>query len=138
MADLLDQQHADVGLDLLRADAGLVVFDSVVSDPTPDPPRYVLVYPVVEWPRDGVGTAVSATQVTITTTYYCHCVGLTAASARALAMRVRAALLNVRPVIAGRSCSPIKQREMAPPQRDESTGRAVMDQVGVYEFSSTG
>ena len=91
-------------------------------------------YVVVEWTRDGIGTALTSTQVTVTTTLYCHCVGETAASARAVAMRVRAALLNVRPVIAGRNCGPIKQRETVPPQRDETTGRLVMDAVGVYEY----
>lgn len=137
MADLVDKQHADAGLALLALDAGLTVFDGKVPEPWPDPP-YVLVYTVVEWPRDGLGTALAATQVTVTTTYYCHCVGLSAAAARAVAMRVRAALLNARPVIAGRNCSPIKQVETSPPQRDETTGRLVMDEVAVYDFTTTG
>lgn len=137
MADLLDKAHADAGLGLLIADAGLTVFDGKVPDPTPDPP-YVIVYVIVEWPRDGIGTALTSTQVTVTTSYYCHCIAETAAGSRAVAMRVRAALLNARPVISGRNCGPIKQIEAAPPQRDETTGRLVMDSVGVYEFTSTG
>jgi hypothetical protein len=139
MTDLLDEQHAQAGLTLLAAHPDLGggrVFDGKVPDPTPDPP-WVLVYTVVEWPRDGVGTALTAEQVAVTTTWYCHCVGLTAASARAVGMLARSTLLNVRPVITGRNCGPIKQFETVPPQRDETTGRLLMDAVSVYGFMST-
>lgn len=139
MSDLLDELHAQVGLDLLEATPGLgatKVFDGKVPDPTPDPP-YVILYVSVDWTRDGIGTALNADQVTVMTTYNCHCVGLTAASARAVGMLVRSALLNVRPVIAGRSCGPIKQDETLPPQRDETTGRLVMDSISVYSYLST-
>lgn len=140
MSDLLDELHAQVGLTLLTANPALgpaKVFDGKVPDPTPDPP-WVLVYSVVEWTRDGIGTAITASQITVTTTYYCHCVGLTAAAARVVGMQARQSLLNVRPVITGRNCGPIKQFETVPPQRDETTGRLVMDAVGVYGFTSTG
>ena len=144
MADLLDEQHARAGLDLLEAYPGLGaarVFDGRVPEDSngrsPEPP-WVLVYTVVEWTKDGIGTALNSTQVTVTTTFYCHCAGVTAAAARAVGMLVRSALLNVRPVIAGRSCSPIKQLETVPPQRDETTGRLVMDATSVYTFTSTG
>ena len=140
MSDLVDELHAQAGLTLLEATPGLGptrVFDGKVPDPTPEPP-YVLVYTTVDWPRDGIGTALGATQVTITTTYNCHCVGLTAAAARAVGMLVRSSLLNVRPVIPGRDCGPIKQEESLPPQRDESTGRLVMDSISNYSFTSTG
>lgn len=143
MTDTLDEAHAQVGLAALRLNANLLhVYDGKVDeDPatgkTPDPP-YVLVYSRVAWPRDGIGTSLSAAQVTITTTFTCHCVGLNAAAARAVQMQVRSTLLNLRPVIAGRNCSPIKQDEALDPDRDESTGRLVMDAVSVYSYSSTG
>lgn len=141
MADLLEKLHADAGLNLLRADLGLSVYDGKVPEDangrSPDPP-YALVYVVVEWPKDGVGTSTAATQVTVTATFYCHCVGLTAEAARVVGMRVRAVLLGVRPVITGRNCGLIKQIETVPPQRDESTGRLLMDAVGVYSFTTTG
>lgn len=138
MTDLLEEQHAQAGLLALAANPNLVhVYDGFVPSPTPDPP-YVLVYSRVAWPRDGIGTALSAQQVTITTTYTCHCVGLSSAAARAVQMQVRSTLLNLRPVIAGRNCSPIKQDESLDPDRDESTGRLVMDGISIFSFSSTG
>ncbi len=141
MSDLLDEQHAQVGLALLIANPALGagrVFDGKVPDPTPPDPRYVLVYTVVEWPsgEGGIANALDHLSVTCRTTYYCHCVGLTAASARAMAMLARSSLLDVEPVIAGRSCGLIEQTEFVPPQRDETTGRLVMDAVAVYQFTS--
>jgi len=138
LSDLLDELHAQAGLTLLNANSALAgrVFDGKVPDPTPDPP-YLVVYTSVDWTRDGIGTALNATQVTVMTTYNCHCVGLTAAAARAVGMQVRSTLLNARPVIAGRNCGPIKQDETLPPQRDETTGRLVMDAITVFSFLST-
>jgi hypothetical protein len=138
--DLTEEQHAQAGLALLYAAPGLGptrVFEGKVPDPMPDPP-YVVVYIQVDWTLDGIATALDATQVTVTTMFNCHCVGLTAAAARATAMLVRSALLNVRPVIAGRNCGPIKHGDTFPPQRDESTGRPVMDVITEYWFHSAG
>jgi hypothetical protein len=138
MTDLLDETHAQVAFGLLAANGNLAahVFDGVVADLT-EPP-YVLIYSRVAWPRDGIGTALTGTQVTITTTWTCHCVGLTAAAARAVQMQVRSSLLNFRPVIAGRNCSPIKQVDASDPDRDDTTGRVVMDAVSVFDFLSIG
>jgi hypothetical protein len=138
MTDTLDETHAQQGLAALIANPNLLgVFDGAVPNPTPNPP-YVLIYTRVSWPRDGVGTALSAVQVTITTTYTCHCVGLNATAARAVGMQVRSSLLNFRPVISGRNCSPIKQEDAQDADRDESTGRLVMDAIAIYSFTSTG
>jgi len=140
--DFLEEIHAQVGLVALRANPNLVapngfVFDGVVVSPTPDPP-WVMVYTAVAWPRDGLGTSLSAQQVTVTTTYTCHCVGLSTTGARAVQMQVRSTLLNFRPSIAGRNCSPIKQDDSQVPERDESLGRLVVDAVSVFSFTSTG
>jgi len=141
MTDTLDEQHAQVAFALLAANGNLAaVFDGVVSNPTPDPATtpYVLIYSVVSWPRDGLGTSLTEQQVTITTTWTCHCVGASAMAAREIGMQVRSSLLNARPVIAGRSCSLIKQVDSIAPTRDESTDRVVIDAVSIYDFSSTG
>lgn len=136
--DQVDELHAQVGLAALGANTSLLhVYDGKVADPTPDPP-YVLVYTRVAWPRDGIGTALDTQQRTVTCTYTCHCVGLTADAARVVAMQVRATLLNLKPSITGRSCSPIKQDESLDPRRDETTGRLVMSVVSIYSFTSTG
>ncbi len=66
----------------------------------------------------------------------CHCVGGGAQAARMVADRVSAALLNVAPAVAGRSCFPIRWEDGAPPLREESTGSTVMDQVDVYVLRS--
>lgn len=138
MTDTLDETHAQQGLAALIANPNLLgVYDGVVPSPTPDPP-WVLLYCRVAWPRDGVGTSITGVQVAITTTFTCHCVGLTAAAARAVLMQVRSSLLNLHPVISGRNCSPIKQDDVAEPVKDETTGRLVMDAVATYSFMSTG
>jgi hypothetical protein len=138
MTDTLDETHVQVAISLLTANANILhVFDSIVDNPTPDPP-YVLVYSSVSWPRDGLGTSLTAQQVGITTTYTVHCAALSPVGARAVQMQARTSLLNARPVIAGRNCSPIKQDESHEPVLDETTGRAVYDAVSVYSFMSTG
>lgn len=134
----LEADHAQVALTLLGAVPELTdrVFNGEVPG-TPDRP-YVLVYASVAWPPGGdVGMSLAGEQVAITTTWVCHCAGETPESAWAVTALVRAALLNVRPVIAGRSCGLIRQAEALNPVRDESLGYAVYDAVVVYTFVST-
>lgn len=135
MTDQLDELHARAGLDLLEADAALTVYEGGVPSPTPDPP-YVVVYTIVTWPSalEGGANALDHRSVTCHVSWLCHCVGLTAAAARAVGMRVRAALLNQRPTIAGRSCGLIQQDDAQPPTRDESTGRLVIDVMSTYSL----
>jgi len=137
MSDLLDEQHAQAALTLLAADVFLTVFDGKVPDPTPDPP-YVLVYTTVERPIEGIGNAVEGLSDTVITTWYCHCVGETAAAVRAVVMRVRTALLDQRPVITGRSCGLIRMGEVLAPNRDETTGRLVMDSTVTFSLTTAG
>jgi hypothetical protein len=56
--------------------------------------------------------------------------------ALAVAGRSRAALLGVTPTIAGRGCYPIVHDDSQPPQRDESTGVLVFDQIDTYTLRS--
>jgi len=140
VADDLDELHARVALDLLAADPGLGpdrVYDGKVPDGS-EPP-YVLVYTTVSRPAGGAGAAnaLDGRDVTIITDWYCHCVGGTAAAARAVSMRVNRALHNVRPTITGRSCSMVRQGETTPPNRDETTGVMVMDLVVTYQLITT-
>jgi hypothetical protein len=151
VTDFLEETHVQVAYALLTANPlfspvdtptlGLIgVYDGVSPNhPTPDPP-YVLIYARVSWPRDGLGTALDGLQDTARTTLTCHCVGLTAQAARVVHMQVRGTLLNAKPMIAGRICSPIKDAgaDETIPVRDESTGRLVVDMVAEYDFYSTG
>lgn len=144
MSDLVDKAHADAGLNLLAADAGLKVYDGFVPTVTEGgavvsaPPPYVLAYIFVAWPgrEAGAANALDGLAVTVTVDMILHCVGETGAAARAVAMRARVALLNRRPVISGRNCNLIVQDDVQAPLRDESTGRLVVDVVSTYSFVS--
>ncbi|GAB2951911.1 hypothetical protein GCM10027280_45370 [Micromonospora polyrhachis] len=134
------QAHAQALLDLLAAAPGtvpLVVLDGAV--PAGRTPPYVLAYltvrtPSGEMPADSTSLDMDSDRIVLTA--YLHCVGGNAAAARAVAGRVRGQLLNVVPVIAGRECWPIRQDDGQPPQRDETTGVLVMDQVDVYRLET--
>ena len=67
---------------------------------------------------------------------YCHCAGGNQIAARAVAQRVRAALLDVTPTVTGRKCWPIRREAGQLVDRDESTGLLVMDGVSVYRLES--
>lgn len=118
----------------------LTVYDGFV----PDNPAaaYALVYFFVQTP-DGLA-APDAVPLTfdsdvIDVWAYAHCVGgepQAARAARAVAGRVRAALINQTLTVVGRQCFPIRWREGQPPVRSEETGRVVFDQVDVYGFRS--
>lgn len=133
----LYEDHVTAFLALLTG-AGLTAYDGQVDD---DPAAtYVLVYSYFETP-DGLAApdAVSlmAASVVLDPRMYVHCVGSTSASARAIAARVRAAVLDVAPSIAGRTCFPIRWREGQPVRRDEEIpGTPVFDQAEVYGWRS--
>ena len=67
---------------------------------------------------------------------YCHSVGGSATAARAGADLCRAALHDVTPAVAGRTCWPIRHEDGSPPRRDESAGTAYLDQVDIYRLES--
>lgn len=129
-----DEAHAQVGLQLLRADTGLTVHDGSVPDNAQMP--YVVIYTHIER-MSGPANALDGASKTVTVRWYCHCVAENGIAARAVAMRVRAALLDQRPVIPGRSSDLIRQEQTLPPARDETTGRLVMDAVQVYRLTTT-
>lgn len=135
----IEQAHADAILALLEAAPGgppaLVIYDGKVPDkPAVAAKRYVLVYFVTSRPD---GSSLTADQDIAITRAYCHCVGETAAAARAVSGIVAAALVGAEVSIAGRVCWPIRDDDSsAPPRRDESTGVQVMDAVSVYRLKS--
>lgn len=136
------QDHADAFLALLTDAPGgppdLVVHDGAV--PSGGTPPYALAYVFIETP-DGF-TAPDKISLTYASTAinaraYVHCVGANAVAARAVAGRVRAAVLDVTLTVAGRSCFPVRWLEGQPPQRNEEIpGTTIFDQVDVYGFSS--
>lgn len=138
----VDQLHPGAILALLAAappaSPVLVVYDGLVPMPPavpapPDPP-YLLAYFSTTRPD---GTSLRMDSDRAVTRAFLHCVGADASAARAVAGRAAAALLDVTPTIAGRECFPIRDDNSGgPPQRDETTGVPVMDQVVVYVLES--
>lgn len=132
------QDHADAGLTLLQADADLTVFDGKVTSATD---HYVLVYTFRQLPTGLVAPdkiRLTGQSRAVDMRMYCHCVGTTAAAARAVQGRVQQLLLDVTPTVAGRVCFPIRWIEGQQTQRDEETLRPTFDEVDVYGWSSVG
>jgi hypothetical protein len=140
MSDLLDKAHADAVLALLTGalNPAIAVYDGKVRDPTPNVATnpWVLVYFDPGWPVDGAANSLDGTAVTYRLTFFTHSIAASAPSARAVAGQVRAALLNVRPVISGRSCWPIRWDDGTPASLDETLGFPVMDKVDVWKLQT--
>lgn len=124
-------EHAAAVLALLDPDPIWNPYDGALPSPTPNLPYWV-VYFSSGYP-DLTFTGVTKTfQLRITL----HNVGGNGQADRIGSDRAAALLLNVRPVVAGRTCKPIRWEESQPPQRDESTGRVVMDAIDTYLLES--
>lgn len=136
MTDTLDEDLAQAGLSLLAA-TGIPVFDDERVPPS-QVTRYFRVYTAIERPADAEGNALIGRSSTWTTRWYVHHVAQNDTGSRALAMQSRTALLDKRPVVAGRSCGPIRQEAVQPPRREEQAGPMVVDLVVVYRMASTG
>jgi hypothetical protein len=141
MSDTLDRDHANAVLTLLHTaldPVPIAVYDGVVPSPFPDPAAnpWLLVYFDASWPTDGAANTLDGKSATYVLTVQCHSTAASAAGARAIAGQARAALLNVRPTVAGRVCWPIRRVEGQPPNKDETLGFLVMDKVDVYELAS--
>lgn len=131
------QDHANALLALLAADGQLTTYDGAV--PKAPAAQYALVYIYMETPDGAVAPdriSLTLASTAINLRAYVHCVSGSAAGARGIAGRVRQLLLDVTPIVAGRTCWQIRWIEGQPPQRDEETGATVFDLVDVYGFSS--
>jgi hypothetical protein len=134
VTDLLDQAMVDAGLNLLRADSGLTVYDGATPPKVVRP--YVLVYTFVERPGDDTSSqALDGLTTRTIVRWYCHCVGDTQMASRAVAQRVRTQLLDQRPTIAGLSCGFIREDQADPPVKDEQVGQPVFDSLAVYRMT---
>jgi hypothetical protein len=129
--------HADAIMALLDGDntaPALVVFKGSV--PAATAPPYVCVYFADADPEQPDSRPLDGTPQRFMIRAYVHSVGGNETAALAVAQRVRTALLNVVPNIAGRSCFPIRREEGQPIRRDESTGGLVQDKADVYRLES--
>lgn len=135
MADLLDAQHIDAGLELLWGTPDLTVYpdENGLTPPAGEmADHYVRVYGHVEWPKTGDGNTLDGRSVTCHVRWYAHCVGPNPNSARAVRMLVRSALLNARPSVPNRSLGLIEHEAGQPIDRDPSGPVEVFKGVDVY------
>lgn len=140
------QGHADAILGLLRADPQLTVYPAANNLPgsasgiVPDDanPPYVAVHIYVERPLGdgGTGEALDGLTSRARCYVYCHCVGMDEIGARAVAQRVAALLLDVRPAVSGRQAFPIRYESGQPPRNDEATGRLASELTDVYRLET--
>ncbi len=129
--------HASAILALLDADnnpPALVVLDGSVPQGTLPP--YVLVYFDHADPELAESRPLTGSSQRHVTRAICHCVGGNQAASRAVAQRVRTALLDVVPTVSGRTCAPIRAEDSQPTRRDETTGALLMDTVLTYRSES--
>jgi hypothetical protein len=124
-------------LAMLHAIPNHTTYDGKVDDGAVPP--YTVVYFTITTPGgeqapDAVNLIGNSDVIVLN--IYAHNVGGNAQAARNVGWKVRAALLNVKPVVAGRVCHPIRQWDDAPPARDESTGKMIMDLADVYRLRS--
>jgi hypothetical protein len=140
--DGIDQALVAAGITLLRADTSLVVCPGGVPKPIPNPP-YVVVRSYVDWPAAAEGDSLDGVSGSPTVKWYCYCVGggkdatpeTASLAAIAVAERVRTALLNKRPTIAGLDLGIIRQDIGAgTPTPNETTGVFVMETVAIYRM----
>ena len=133
------QAHADAYLCLLRATANLTVYpepdaqDDGQRVPAGAAPPYVVVDVAVETPD---GSTLTGLADRVTARAYCHCVGGNDVACRAVAQMVRGALLNIRPVIEGRTAGLIRHDANRPPAADESSGSLVVEQTDIYRVDT--
>lgn len=132
MVDPVPQPSAVALLSLLGTNANLTVIDGDV--PNGQEPPYLLVY-LTGAPKEGDNLNRLSTEATPRA--YLHSVGMTPAAARIVSGQAAATIVGQRLTIAGWSCGPIKNEQSIPPERDESTGVTVMDQVDIYRWHMT-
>lgn len=127
-------EHAEPVLAALRGIVPAVtVSDGPVNPQSPPTLPYVVPYLYVDMP-EAVSLEEAADRVTCTAII--HSMAGNSAAVRIVTDRVVAALVGLRPAVAGRSCARIRLVDSRPPDWDRSTGQLVMDQVSVFEYVS--
>lgn len=124
-------------LALLNAIPNHTNYDGLVP-PGTEPPYTVVYFTISTLDGERAPDAVDlvGNSDVINLNIYTHNVGGNAQAARDVSRKVRAALLNVKPVVANRICHPIRHVDDAPQVRDESTGKTIMDLADVYRLRS--
>lgn len=139
------QLHAAAVLDRIEAAPPatpvMVVHDGKVPD-APDPgavPPYAVVrfnFRKLTATESPGTTSLTFDSVTYQIEATVYSVGKDARATRGIAMRVEAQLLNWTPVVANRTCTPVRQISNDTLPADEAMGVPVEQQVDVYQFLS--
>lgn len=132
--------HTDAVKTLLTASlpADITMFDGNV--PKTSLQMYAVLYPD---PGNRDRSALPATSDAFAMTVQVTCVGLSARQARVVIDAVCTALVDQRPVVAGRTCWPITQQEGTPPvvrdddDRDPTTGQPRFYYTPRFRVAST-
>lgn len=140
MADYgLFEDEANVVLALLRANPLLTVYPAAslgsIVVPVGAARPYVGVRFAASRPSGG---RLDHRSTRMSVRAYLYCVADTSESARGVADLVAQTLLDVRPDVAGRSCTPIRHElsRDAEPREDESTNTLLVTITEVYRFDS--
>lgn len=128
------QDHADVWLNLLEPEPNLTIYDGAVPNGATTP--YALIYFTGSRLPMADGNALDGASREFVSRAIVHCVGGDQIAARAVAAKVESRLLDVRPIVSGRTCGLIRQESVLDPVRDETTNVLTMDMVTVYRFIS--
>jgi hypothetical protein len=132
VVDPVPQPTAVALLALLGTNTNLTVVDGDVA--VGQEPPYVVVY-LAGAPHAGDDLNGRSTEASPRA--YVHSVGKTPAAARIVSGQVASTIIDQRLSVSGWSCGPIKSELSNPPERDESTGVVVMDQIDVYRWRMT-
>jgi len=134
------ETHAAAALDLLRDALALTSVDVYPVEggglqvvPNGTAPPYVAVHFDADRP---IGGRLHHRSTRFRMRMYANCVGLNDAAARQVSDLVAAAWLDVKPVVAGRACYPIRSETGRDPRLDESTGATVVTISDAYRLES--
>lgn len=127
----MSRAHADAVNTLLDAVANLTNYDETAPKDAAAP------YVVARY-DDGVRTRTSIlpSSTAITVTFQVTGVGRDRNQAQAALERATSALVDVRPTVAGRSCSPIEQVASQPTLRDDDFTPPLFYAVNQFQFFS--
>lgn len=125
----MSREHANAVLALAQAVPNLNVYD------TQAPAKPALPYAVLRFDSGVRGrTNILPTSTAVTMTVTCTAVGVDRGQSQGVAERVADAIVDVRPTVTGRTCSPIEHVDSRPSQMDSAVAPPLFYAVDVFRF----